>query len=224
MAIRNECMAYAKKFIKLQAGQMQSLLTLANYDHPYLTMQKQYEQSVLHVFADLVAEGIVYRKLKPVHWSIANQTALAEAELEYYDKEDTSIYVSFKSTDAKAWQNNLMTLDEDISFMIWTTTPWTLPANLAIAVEETFEYSLVRLQQHYYVIAKELVEKVSALSGIEPEIIATIKGNALVEQTYQHPFCDRTGRCLSAKFVNLEDGTGIVHLAPGHGTDDYLAF
>ena len=224
MAIRNECMAYAKKYIKLQAGQMQSLLTLAQYDRPYLTMQKQYEQAVLNVFADLVSEGIVYRKLKPVHWSIANQTALAEAELEYYDKEDTSIYVAFKSKQSSSLATLFnIEINTDISFMIWTTTPWTLPANLAIAVEEKFDYSLVDFSGSYYVIAKELVDKVASMTNTKPHIISTIKGKDLIGQHYEHPFCERDGVCLGANFVNLEDGTGIVHLAPGHGTDDYLA-
>ncbi len=223
MAIRQACMAYAKKYIKLQSGQMQSLLTLAHYDAPYLTMQKNFEQSVLHVFADLVAEGIVYRKLKPVHWSIANQTALAEAELEYYDKEDTSVYVGFKSTNSANLSKCFgVELSSDISFMIWTTTPWTLPANLAIAIEESFTYSLVNINENYYIIASDLVEKVASLTESPPTVVGSTQGKNLINQTYTHPFCDRVGTCLHAAFVNLEDGTGIVHLAPGHGTDDYL--
>ncbi len=226
MAIRNECMTYAKKYIKIQSNQMQSLLTLADYDKPYLTMQKHYEKDVLNCFSKMVDEGIVYRKLKPVHWSIANQTALAEAELEYFDKKDTSIHVGFESTDSIKLSelfNYKLSTNSSINFMIWTTTPWTLPANLAIAIEPSFEYSLVEINANLFIVAKELIPTISKLTETSITELSTIKGELLLNQTYQHPFCDYKGICISANFVNLDDGTGIVHLAPGHGTDDYLA-
>ncbi len=223
IAIRRECKKYASKFVKLQTRQMKSLLTLADYDDPYLTMVPKYEASVLEVFADLVETGIVYRQLKPVHWSIANETALAEAELEYEDREDPSIFVYFDATDKDAVANAFgVTLDATPSFLIWTTTPWTLVANMAIAVSSRFEYSLVRLGDHVTIIASELLGKVSSITGTTAEVLGTCKGDALVGMEYDHVYCDRTCPIIGGEHVTLEDGTGLVHTAPGHGTDDYI--
>ncbi|MCA9290165.1 MAG: isoleucine--tRNA ligase [Phycisphaerales bacterium] len=222
-AIRRECKAYAEKFIKLQSGQMQRLLTLADYGDPYLTMAPRYEKSVLEVFATLVREGVVYRDLKPVHWSIDNQTALAEAELEYHDKEDLSVYVDFEATDRDAVARAFgVELDLTPSFMIWTTTPWTLPANLAIAVNENVTYALVAVDGSVTILARELVERVTTLAKAESvEILGEAPGRALVGLTYRHPFCPRTSPVVAAEYVTIEDGTGLVHTAPGQGTDDY---
>ncbi len=223
IAIRRECKKYASKYVKLQTGQMKSLLTLADYDDPYLTMVPKYEAAVLEVFADLVETGLVYRQLKPVHWSVANETALAEAELEYEDREDPSIFVYFdavdKDTVAKAFG---VALNETPSFLIWTTTPWTLVANMAITVSPRFEYSLVRLGDHVTIIASELLEKVANITGVTPELLGTCRGDALVGLQYHHVYCDRTCPIISGDHVTLEDGTGLVHTAPGHGTDDYI--
>ncbi len=224
MAIRRECAKYAKKFHKLQTAQMQRLLTLADYEHPYLTMTPDYEQAVLEAFADLVEQGLVTRALKPVHWSIANQTALAEAELEYYDKEDVSVYVNFQVQDrdvvAKVFQ---FQLDQTPSFMIWTTTPWTLAANLAIAVNQKHRYSLVKVNDKLTVIASELVQSVTeAGSAQSVDVLAETGGSNLVGLKYQHPFCDRVSPIVQADYVRLEDGTGLVHTAPGHGEEDYI--
>jgi isoleucyl-tRNA synthetase len=223
MAIRRECHRSAEKFQKLQAGQMQRLLTLADYDDPYLTMAPAYEQAVLEVFADLVTRGVVYRALRPVHWSIANQTALAEAELEYEDREDLSVYVDFEAEDRAAVGAVFgVELDERPSFMIWTTTPWTLPANLAIAVHEQFRYALVRVDGNVTIMASDLVEGVTRAAGAQDvEVLAEAPGAALVGLRYRHPFCDRTGPVVAADYVTLEDGTGLVHTAPGHGSEDH---
>jgi isoleucyl-tRNA synthetase len=223
IAIRRECKKYASKFVKLQTAQMKSLLTLADYDDPYLTMVPKYEASVLEVFADLVETGLVYRQLKPVHWSIANETALAEAELEYEDRDDPSVFVYFNATDKNAVADAFSaTLDEIPSFLIWTTTPWTLVANMAIAVSPRFEYSLVRLGDHVTIIASELLEKVAAITSVTPEVLGTCKGDALVGLQYEHVYCERKCPIVSGDHVTLEDGTGLVHTAPGHGTDDYI--
>ena len=223
IAIRRECKKYASKFVKLQTGEMKSLLTVADYDDPYLTMSPKYEAAVLEVFANLVDTGVVYRQLKPVHWSIANETALAEAELEYYDREDPSIFVHFDAIDTEAVASAFgVTLCETSTFMIWTTTPWTLVANMAITVSPRFEYSLVRLGDHITVIASELLDKVAGITGSTPEVLGTCKGDALVGLSYQHVYCDRTCPIISGDHVTLEDGTGLVHTAPGHGTDDYI--
>ncbi len=271
MAVRRECQASAEKFIKLQAGQMQRLLTLADYADPYLTMRKDFEGATLEVLAALLERGLVYRALKPVHWSVANQTALAEAELEYYEREDPSVYVDFESEDGDAvyrafgLAENAEDADDDAeaaesasgeaksakpapgtrprvrpSFMIWTTTPWTLPANLAIAVNPTFTYALVWVDGNVTVMAEALAEKVLQMARSEEvTILARTTGDQLVGLKYRHPFVPKgtgpggtrggTGvppvpalySLLPADYVTLEDGTGLVHTAPGHGVEDY---
>lgn len=241
MAVRNECKSYASKQVKLQTGQMQRLLTVADYENPYLTMVPRYEGAVLDVLAGLCKQGLVYKALKPVHWSVANETALADAELEYQDREDLSVYVDFEAADAGAVYDAFGLSEDDRpgatpSFMIWTTTPWTLPANLAIAVHEKFEYALVRVDGNITVMAVELVEKVcKAAKAEDVQTLATTTGDKLVDLRYKHPFRDEapkpinepdadTSVCysvVSADYVTLEDGTGLVHTAPGHGADDY---
>jgi isoleucyl-tRNA synthetase len=231
IAVRRECAAYARKFKELQAEGMKRLLTLADYDHPYLTMEAGYESSVLEVFADLVDQGLVYRDLKPVHWSIANETALAEAELEYHDREDPSIYVWFEATDGAALAQRFGSPDvgpqelEHAAFLIWTTTPWTLPANLLIAVHPSHEYSLVRLGGRVGVVASELVETVAKAGRTNAEVLGRARGNDLLGLVYRHPFRNDapagSWRVVGADYVTLEDGTGLVHTAPGHGAEDF---
>lgn len=223
MAIRRECAAYAAKFIKTQSAQMQRLLTLADYANPYFTMQPDYEAGTLGVFASLLEKGFVFRQLKPVHWSIANQTALAEAELEYEDRVDPSIYVDFEAADrAKVDAVFAVECECTPSFMIWTTTPWTLPANLAIAVHPAQQYALVEMDGTLTIVAAEMLAKVSGIVGATGvKTLATARGSALVGLEYRHPFCERTSRIVAAEYVTMEDGTGLVHTAPGHGDDDY---
>ena len=220
MAIRRACRKDAEKYIKLQRGQLQRLLTLADYDNPYLTMNPCYEQRVIETFADLLDQDLVFRQLKPVHWSIANETALAEAELEYEDRTDPSVYVDFEAIDGQAVASAFgVELDQTPSFMIWTTTPWTLPANLAIAVHERLNYALVRLDGALTIVADDLVDAVSKVGSIESvERLATCQGSGLVGLTYRHPFCERTSPVVSADYVTLEDGTGLVHTAPVMGS------
>ncbi|HEX7010411.1 MAG TPA: isoleucine--tRNA ligase [Phycisphaeraceae bacterium] len=230
MQVRRRCRDYAQKFVKLQSRQMQRLLTLADYDQPYLTMDPAYEAAVLEVFASLVERSIVYRGLKPVHWSIENRTALAEAELEYEEREDTSVYVHFDVADAAALPPSLRQAagETPVSLMIWTTTPWTLPANLAVAVHPGYAYGLYRLtrqgQPLLAILATDLANKVLALDGQAPsEPLATCTGKELIGLTYRHPFLadERARRVVPADYVTLEDGTGLVHTAPGHGVEDY---
>ena len=223
MAIRRTCREAAEKYVKHQSGQMRRLLTLAEYADPYLTMDARYESAVLDVFAGMLEGGLVYRALKPVHWSIANQTALAEAELEYEDRTDLSVYVDFEACDMEAVGRVFgVELDQRPSFMIWTTTPWTLPANLAVAVSPRIRYALVRVDGNITVIAEELVDRVTKAAAAESvERLASADGSSLVALTYRHPFCDRTGRVVAADYVTTEDGTGLVHTAPGHGTEDF---
>ena len=238
MAIRRECATAATKFIGLQAEQMKRLLTLADYADPYYTLMPAYEGKVLEVFADLIDQGVVVRALKPVHWSIANKTALAEAELEYEDRTDLSVYVDFEAADrakvAAAFGllaeapadadevDDSRILDVTPSLTIWTTTPWTLPANLAIAVHERYRYALVEIDGNTTIMASDLVAGVAKKAGAENVVVrAETDGAKLVGLEYKHPFCDRKGRVVSADYVTLEDGTGLVHTAPGHGAEDY---
>lgn len=223
MIIRRECQTYADKFVKLQAGQMQRLLTLADYANPYLTMKPAFEGAVIEDFADLVEQGLVYRALKPVHWSIANRTALAEAELEYEDRQDLSVYVDFEAADREAVERVFgCELDCTPSFTIWTTTPWTLPANLAIAVHADYRYAVVEVDGNLAIMASDLVAKVTKLAGSDKvRIVAETDGAKLVGLKYRHPFCDRESSVVAADYVTLEDGTGLVHTAPGHGAEDY---
>ncbi|MEO1716354.1 MAG: isoleucine--tRNA ligase [Planctomycetota bacterium] len=237
VAIRRECQKHADKFWKLHTGQMQRLLTLADYEDPYLTMQPRYETAVLEVLAGLCEQGLVYRALKPVHWSVDNETALADAELEYQDREDLSVYVDFECADA-ADVYARFGLDDDSrpevapSLMIWTTTPWTLPANVAVAVNEGFEYSLVRVDGNVTLMASGLVERVTGLAKSENvEVLATTMGEKLVGVRYKSPLRDdlpamdgpteKVWSVVTADYVTLEDGTGLVHTATGHGAEDY---
>lgn len=241
-AVRRECKTYADKQIKLQAGQMKRLMTVADYEDPYLTFLPRYEAGVLEVLAGLCEQGLVYKALKPVHWSVANETALADAELEYQDREDLSVYVDFEAADSTAVYNAFGLAESEHpgatpSFMIWTTTPWTLPANLAIAVHEKFNYALVRIDGNLTVLAVDAVERVTKLAKSEEvETLATTTGDKLVGLAYSHPFIENapapiadpdadTSACykvVHADYVTLEDGSGLVHTAPGHGSDDYI--
>jgi len=225
MDIRRRCHDYAAGFQKIQAEQMIRLGTTGDYDNPYMTMKPAYEGAVLEVFAALVAQGLVYRDLKPVHWSIENRTALAEAELEYHDRKDASVFVFFEVEDSAVLPDALAApAEESINLMIWTTTPWTLPANLAVAVGPSAEYGLYRIEHggrtRYTVVAVDLAEKVL---GEDAELLGRCRGTELAESgaTYHHPFIERVSPVVLADYVTLEDGTGMVHTAPGHGQEDY---
>ncbi len=226
--VRKLCYDYAAKYVKLQSEQFQRLGILGEWNDPYLTMVPTYEASTLEVFAKFVEAGLVYKKLKPVPWSIANQTALADAELEYQDVTDTSIYVEFPVADSAKMRKVLgVDRNEPVYLLVWTTTPWTLPANLAVAVGPDVDYVAVAYerggQKRIGVVAEKLVKTVAGDVAMET-VSQPLKGQKLVESglVYKHPFIDRTGRILPAQYVTTEDGTGLVHTAPGHGEDDYL--
>jgi isoleucyl-tRNA synthetase len=226
--IRKRCFAYAQRFARVQSEQFQRLGILGEWNNPYLTMTPEYEAEVLEVFARFVEAGLVYRQLKPVHWSIANQTALAEAELEYKDVEDESVYVEFSVCNPGAFKSKFdVREDAPVSFLIWTTTPWTLPANMAIAAHPDVEYAIVKYDRagrtRLAIVAAELVGRVFANgAGVgAPQVLKTVRGNDLIGQTYRHPFVDRVGNVVHAEYVTTTDGTGLVHTAPGHGQEDY---
>lgn len=229
LKIRYKCQSYAEKYVKLQSKQMQRLGTIGDYDHPYLTMTPDYEAGVLEVFSKLLERGLVYRDLKPVHWSIENRTALADAELEYYDRKDRSVYVLFEIENPESLPAGLgLPSGEKPSLMIWTTTPWTLPANLAVAVSADGDYGLYKIEKdgvtYFAILVDNLAESVFKKSDADNFTkIGSCKGSELSESavTYIHPFADRTGRVVTADYVTFEDGTGLVHTAPGHGVEDY---
>ena len=222
--IRKKCRSYADKFVRRQTKEMKRLGTLADYENPYLTMTPEYEAGALEVFAALVKKGIVSRDLKPVHWSVENKTALAEAELEYHEKTDPSVYALFQVTDAKNLPPSLNAPDGgDVFLMIWTTTPWTLPANLAVAVLPEAEYGLYDAGGKLCVVADALAETVFSKAEAEAKKLGSCAGSDLISAgvSYTHPFIEREGRVVGAPYVGTEDGTGLVHTAPGHGADDY---
>jgi isoleucyl-tRNA synthetase len=228
--VRHHCAEYAEKYVNIQSEQFQRLGILGDWKNPYLTMRPQYEASTLEVFAQVVERGLVYKQLKTVPWSIANQTALADAELEYQDVQDQSVYVEFPVANPGAFKSKFdLRLNAKVSLLIWTTTPWTLPANLAIAANPDVEYAIVGYavdqQARVTVVAKDLVEKVFAKQKVEGDnkftVLKTFLGSELINVEYTHPFIDRTGKVLAADYVTTTDGTGLVHTAPGHGEDDY---
>jgi isoleucyl-tRNA synthetase len=225
--VRQKCFAHATKYATVQSEQFQRLGILGDWERPYLTMAPEYEARTLEVFAKFVEDGIVYRQLKPVQWSIENQTALADAELEYQDREDDSVFVEFAFSNPGATKAKFdLRWNAKFSLLIWTTTPWTLPANLAIAVHPEVEYAFVKYKRnedwHLTVVAAELVQKVMAKGKTSDiDVVKTVKGIDLVGLEYQHPFMDRLGKVVHAEYVTTTDGTGLVHTAPGHGEDDY---
>ncbi|MCY3973608.1 MAG: isoleucine--tRNA ligase [Candidatus Dadabacteria bacterium] len=222
--IRKKCRSYADKFVRRQTKEMKRLGTLADYKNPYLTMTPEYEAGALEVFAAIVKKGIVRREMKPVHWSVENKTALAEAELEYHEKTDPSVYALFQVTDAKNLPPSLNAPDGgDVFLMIWTTTPWTLPANLAVAVLPEAEYGLYHTGGKLCIVADALAETVFSKAEAEAKKLGSCAGSDLISAgvSYTHPFIEREGRVVGAPYVGTEDGTGLVHTAPGHGADDY---
>src|SRR5262245_23496772 len=210
--IRKACEAAARKYIGIQREQFKRLGVFGDWDNPYLTLNREYEADELRLFADIVEQGFVYRGKKPVYWSIPCRTALAEAEVEYKDHVSQSVYVKFPVIGKPG-----------TSVIIWTTTPWTLPANLAVAYNSTFSYSLVQVGDEQFIVSALLLSAVAEKCGWHGyEIVRSLGGEQLAQIEYQHPFCNRTGKFFAGdSFVENSTGTGFVHIAPGHGTDDY---
>ncbi|MEG0732262.1 MAG: isoleucine--tRNA ligase [Vagococcus sp.] len=212
-----KCEEYALTQVDTQRNDFKRLGVAGEWDNPYVTLTHDYEAAQIRVFGKMAEKGYIYKGLKPIYWSPSSESSLAEAEIEYKDVKSASIYVAFKVKDGKG------KLDEDVNFVIWTTTPWTLPANLAITVNKDFDYVIVLVDGKKYVVAKELLETVSNAIGWEnPEIIEEFKGDTLEGMTAQHPFYDRDSLLILGDHVTLEAGTGLVHTAPGHGEDDYI--
>jgi isoleucyl-tRNA synthetase len=213
---RSKAYDYAQRYVSVQREQFKRLGVFGDWENPYLTLSFDYEESIVRAFGELVERGYIYRGLKPVNWCFRCETALAEAEVEYEDHTSPSIYVKFKLVS----QLNRST---DTYLVIWTTTPWTLIANVAVAVHPEFTYVYLKTAGGNLILAKDLLSVVLPQIGIDKyEIIKEVKGKDLEGLTYIHPFGLREGRIVLAEYVSREEGTGLVHTAPGHGNEDYL--
>ncbi|WP_369902947.1 isoleucine--tRNA ligase [Bacillus manliponensis] len=214
---RKLCAEYAYEQVDRQREQFKRLGVRADWDNPYITLEPSYEAQQIKVFGDMAKKGYIYKGLKPVYWSPTSESALAEAEIEYKDKKSASIYVAFPVKDGKD------VLEGDEKFIIWTTTPWTLPANLGISVHPELQYSVVNVNGEKYIIASELFETVAkTLEWENAEVIKTIKGSELEYVTANHPFYERDSLVMLGEHVTTDAGTGCVHTAPGHGEDDFI--
>jgi isoleucyl-tRNA synthetase len=224
VTFRKKAHAYAMKFVASQKEEFKRLGIISDWDHPYITLDPAYEQAVLHSFAQLVKKSFVVRGLKPVNWCFKCETALAEAEVEYEDHESDSVFVKFELCfDAKAGKLGLLE-NKRASIMIWTTTPWTLLANVAVAVHPDLEYIGILHKEEAIILAKELYYgslKEKFAYG-EEKVLFTVKGRDLEGLIYKHPFGLRQGQVVLADYVSKEEGTGCVHTAPGHGPEDFM--
>jgi len=244
LEVRKECKKYASKYIKIQSRQFQELGVFGDFENPYLTFKPSYEAGILEVFAELVGKGLVYKQLKPIHWSIGCETALAEAELEYKDISSPSIFVNFPVTEesvGKLIELGLLSREQAessrVCLMIWTTTPWTLAANLAIAVHPHLKYKAVSYEQNGRKFVSILgVDRLDAAvaagklrEGQYTVSERSVKGSELEGLRYRHPFVQSNPTdkdafmVIPAEYVTTTDGTGLVHTAPGHGIEDYVS-
>ena len=231
-AFRAACREYAIKQIDLQRGEFKRLGVLGDWDHPYLTMAPRFEAEQLRAFSLIIKNGHLYKGFKPVHWCLNCRSALAEAEVEYEDKTSPSVYVRFEVIDRADLAKRLgisaeQIADEPTSLAIWTTTPWTLPANRAVALHPQFVYSLVEFElggaRERLLLADELTASVMQALGVTTWVVtAQAKGEALEYLALKHPFYDREVPVILGDHVTLDAGTGAVHTSPGHGLDDYI--
>ncbi len=234
LEVRKKCEAFARKFIDIQREQFKRLGVFGDWEHPYLTMDPKYEAEILHAFAEFVEKGLVYEAQKPVFWSTGAQTALAEAEVEYQERDDTAVFVKFpivgraRPPGAPASVGEADSFPTQTSVAIWTTTPWTLPANLAIAVDAKESYVVQEFSRdgtlETLVLAEKLLPRFSAATGLQPvgKLLRSFRGANLEGVKARHPFLDREVPVFTAGFVTMDSGTGAVHIAPGHGADDYV--
>ncbi|WP_029894959.1 isoleucine--tRNA ligase [Desulfohalovibrio reitneri] len=222
LTVRKICRDYASKFLDIQRKEFKRLGGLGVWDEPYRTMDPAYEAATARELGRFAEKGSVYRGKKPVHWCLDCQTALAEAEVEYADHSSPSIYVAFPCPDAKLSKVLPGGDPERAALVIWTTTPWTLPGNQAVAVHPELEYSLVETSSGQYVLASDLLENLAQVFGWESyEILAKSTGDKLEGLAARHPFHDRDSQVVLADYVTLDAGTGLVHTAPGHGREDF---
>ncbi|MBE6718016.1 MAG: isoleucine--tRNA ligase [Ruminococcaceae bacterium] len=220
---RNACHEFAQNFVDIQMGQFKRLGVLADWENPYLTMNPSFEAREVKVFGEMYKKGYIYKGLKPVYWCPNDETALAEAEIEYKDDVCTSIYVKFLIENDNGKLADICDLSKTY-FIIWTTTTWTLPGNLAIALHPRDSYAVVKASDgNYYIVAEALIENTMSQAGItEYEIVKKMAGNEFEFMTAHHPFIDRSSVVVNAEYVTMDSGTGCVHTAPGFGADDYV--
>lgn len=214
---RNLCTEYAYKQVERQKKGFMRLGVLGDFDHPYITLQHDFERDQILVFAKMAEKGLIYKGLKPVYWSPSSESALAEAEIEYKDITSKAIYFKFPLVGATG-------LYKDAEIMIWTTTPWTLPCNLAVAAGPDIEYVLFNSSRGKMICASDLMQALAEKLGLEEiEVLDHIAGRKLLGMSYKHPLYDRISPVINADYVTTTDGTGFVHIAPGYGEEDYLA-
>lgn len=220
---RHLCRDYALKYIDKQRNQFKRLGVMGDWDNPYLTLKPQFEAKQIEVFGEMAKKGYIYKGLKPVYWCPDCETALAEAEIEYSEHKTHSIYVNFSITDDKGLFDGLLDTLDKAYVMIWTTTPWTIPANLAIALNADIEYILMEMGDSYYVVAKDKADEIKELGGFSDyNTLAEFSGKELEGVICRHPFMERDSVIILGEHVTLEQGTGCVHTAPGHGEEDFL--
>ncbi|MFS0688165.1 isoleucine--tRNA ligase [Sporosarcina sp. 179-K 8C2 HS] len=213
---RKMCEEYAYSQIDSQRSQFKRIGVRGDWENPYITLKPEFEARQIQVFGEMAKKGYIYKGLKPVYWSPSSESALAEAEIEYKDKKSPSIYVAFPIKDG------LGVVDEDVRIVIWTTTPWTIPANLGISVHPEFVYAIVNVEGNKFLMAKDLVEFVAKEIGWESyEVVSEVKGSDLERVIAKHPLYDRDSLVMLGDHVTAEAGTGCVHTAPGHGEDDF---
>ena len=215
---REKCYAYALKQVERQMQQCIRVGTFADYKHPYLTLHKEFEARQIDVFAKMAVDGLIYKGLKPVYWSPSSESALAEAEVEYHDVKSPTIYVRFKVKDGKGILDG-----DDNYFVIWTTTPWTIPGNQAICLNPRFTYALVKSEKGNLVVLEELVDSLWETFGLkEKEVLKRFKGEELEYITCTHPlYPERESLVIMGDHVTTDSGTGCVHTASGFGVDDF---
>ena len=222
LELRKICRDFALGFVEDQRRQFERLGVLGDWEHPYLTLKNEYVAKQVEIFGEMADKGYIYKGLKPVYWCPECQTALAEAEIEYAEDPCHSIYVKFNVTDDLGKLSALGAEMGKTYFVIWTTTTWTLPANVAICVGPEYQYGVYKANGEYYVLATELADRTMKAAGIEEyELLGTLKGSELEYMKCAHPFIDRTSLVIVGSHVTLESGTGCVHTAPGHGVDDF---
>ncbi len=223
MEIRKRCREYASSFVDVQREEFKRLGVFGRWDNPYLTMKKTYEAGIVRAFGQLVENGYIYQGLRPIHWCTSCSTALADAEVEYADHTSPSIYVAFTIKHQEDWERAGVPGDTEV--VIWTTTPWTLPANMAVALNPAERYTIVTSRGRSFLVAERMAEKFMEESGAEGSVDTgvSIPGRNLENLLLEHPLDpSRTSRMIVADHVTMEDGTGCVHTAPGHGSEDFM--
>jgi len=211
------CEKYAYEQIEKQMSGFKELNVLADWAHPYITLQKEMEARQIEVFAEMAKKGLIFKGLKPVYWSPSSESALAEAEIEYHDRKDPSIFVAFPVVEGN------YKVKEGDNLVIWTTTPWTLPCNTGIAISDKFDYAKVLVGDKYYIVANELLDSLAKEFNWENyEVVDVFSGSEFKGVKYKHVFMDRVAPVVDGFHVTLDAGTGLVHIAPMYGADDFI--